>query len=66
MSITKVQEKALSKMESGKEYSCYNLQESITTMDALVRKKLVSKREEIGSMWSPRTSIMFKINENNI
>ncbi len=42
-------------------FSAYELQEHTKTLDMLVRVKYAIKRSLIGSMFSPRTMIEFKV-----
>ncbi len=60
--MSKTQKRALNKMEIGKEYSAYQLRESLATLHSLVRLGLLSKRAELGSVWSPRTGLLFTKN----
>lgn len=59
--LTPSQEKALKKFESGKEYSAYDLQTSLATLNALVTKGYLSSKHGLGAMAFPASSIMFKL-----
>ena len=41
--------------------SAYDIGCSLNTLNALHRKGLVTKKEFLGSMFSPRTSIIYKV-----
>lgn len=57
--LTSAQMAVLNKMEVGIGYSAYSLQCSLSTLNALVRRNLVSSHYGLGSMAFPRTSIKF-------
>lgn len=61
MKLTKAQERANAKLTA--EWQCaYTLGESIPTLEGLVTRKVaVMKRDALGAMYSPRTSIHFKL-----
>ena len=61
LELSKSQERALIKLvNSGQWESAYSLQESLTTLDSLVHKKLAKRNIGLGAGFSPRTSISFK------
>ena len=60
--MSKTQKRALNKMKAGKEYSAYELQESLATLHSLLRLGFLSKRAELGSVFSPRTEFKFTKN----
>ena len=60
MKLTKAQERAASKL-TREWLSAYDLQESIPTLEGLVSRKVAEmKRDALGEMYSPRTSIHFR------
>lgn len=65
MKLSKTQSDVLSKMEKGKSYSAYQLQCSITTLDALCMKGLVRHINvgKLGSMFCPRTGREYQLTE---
>ena len=58
MKLTKKQEEIYEKLTT-KPQSAYEIGCSIATLNALVAKGLVTKKTNIGSMFSPRTNIYF-------
>lgn len=58
--MTKTQTKALKKLNNNWQ-SAYELQESLSTLNSLVRIKKAKSKSEIGSAFSPRTAIKFKL-----
>ena len=66
MKLTKAQERAKAKLTD--EWQCpYEIKESIPTLEGLVSRKVaVMKRDQLGGMYSPRTSIWFKLVPNKI
>lgn len=61
MKVSKVQKETLDKMEKGKWYSAYDLDVSMSTMEALLNRGLVEKSKlRPGDMFFSRTSIEFK------
>ena len=61
MKLTKAQQRALSKMDVDCEYSAYDLGESISTLDALVKKGYLTREAGLGAIYSPRVNIMYKL-----
>ena len=62
MKLTPNQQNALDKLQDGKWHSAYELQVSLNTMQALESRNLVEVfRHRLGSYYSPRTSIEFRI-----
>jgi hypothetical protein len=64
MKLTNAQERARMKLEIYRNEwkSAYDLQESIPTLEGLVSHKVaVSKHDDLGSLFSPRTSIYYKL-----
>ncbi len=61
--LTDSQQKALDKLQDGKWYSAYELQASLNTLSALKSRNLVESRHELGSYYSPRTGIKFRIKQ---
>lgn len=61
MKLTKAQERALTKLTH--EWQCaYTIGESLPTLEGLVaRKAAIMKRDTLGTMYSPRTAIHFKL-----
>jgi hypothetical protein len=58
--LSKAQERALAKLAQEWQ-SAYDLQESITTLDALVGKGFAARKvNTLGSMFSPRTSCLYR------
>ena len=61
MILSRIQNRALNKLiNSGEWLSAYKLQESMATLNSLVKKGLVIKRMGPGSFWSPRTGVEYK------
>lgn len=66
MKLTKAQERAKAKL-TDKWLAPYDLQESITTLNVLVRRGVaVMKRDMLGSMFCPRTALNYKLNVSNV
>jgi hypothetical protein len=64
MKLTKAQERAQGKLTSEWQ-SAYDMQESIPTLEGLVARKVaVMKRDSLGAVYSPRTSIRFRLSSN--
>ena len=64
MKMTKAQERAKGKLTSEWQ-SAYDMQESIPTLEGLVARKVaVMKRDTLGVLYSPRTSIQFRLSSN--
>jgi len=59
--LTKAQQDALSRLSDTEWRSAYDLQCSLSTLNALVSKGEAIKRHNLGSSFSPRTCIEFKI-----
>lgn len=59
MKLSKSQEAALEKMELNKWYCAWDLKVSLATLEALERKGMVKKKQELGSMFYPRLHIKF-------
>jgi len=67
MKLTKAQERAKEKLTN--EWQCaYTLQESIPTLEGLVRRGVaITKRGGgVGVMFSPRTTITYKLKVSNV
>lgn len=62
MKITAAQERALAKLDH-REWQCaYELGERLSTLEGLVARKLaITRRDQLGVMYSPRTAIEFKL-----
>lgn len=58
--LTKKQAEILDKMVKGKELTAYDLQCSISTLNALFHKGYVSRTSGSGFLFSPRTGITFQ------
>ena len=58
--LSPLMERVLSKMESNKVYTSYELGANLKTMRALYARGLVTYKAEVGGIWFPRTSIMWK------
>lgn len=58
--LTKKQFEILNKMTKGKKLSAYDLQCSISTLNALSHKGYVLRTSGLGSMYCPRTGIKFQ------
>ena len=66
MKLTKVQERAKAKL-STEWLSAYELQESIKTLESLVRSgEAVQKREGLSSMLPPRAILSYKLKVPNV
>jgi len=66
MKLTKAQERAKAKL-TNEWLTPYDLQESIPTLEGLVRRgDAVMNREMLGSMFSPRTALSFKLKVSNV
>ena len=61
VSLSKTQQRAVKKMEQGKWWSAYGLQESLSTLNALHRKGVIERRAERGSGFMPRICIKFRL-----
>ena len=57
MSLSKIQKETLDKMEVGMTYCAYDLGVSVRTLDALVKRGLLTKKMGLGSMFAPRIEI---------
>jgi len=66
MKLSTPQARALGKLEEmyavnpAMRHSAYDLGESLSTLNALVKMGLAEKRSELGSMAFPRSSIFFR------
>jgi hypothetical protein len=62
------QRRALAKLLAfrGGDVSAYELGESLASLDALARRGLAARRSGLGSMFSPRTNIDFRITEAGV
>lgn len=60
MQPTKAQKRALLKL-TDEWQSAYELQETIPTLEGLVRRKLAEKKLETGYLFMPHNSIMFRL-----
>jgi len=58
--LTKKQQEALNKMKREKWYSSYDLNVSISTLNALKNKGVIKSVNTFGYLYSPRTCILFK------
>ena len=59
ISITQL--KVIKKMEDGQWYSSYSLQCRISTLYALLEKKIVEIKRRKGSLFFPRSNIEFRL-----
>lgn len=59
--ITPAQSKCIEKMRVGISYSAYDLQVSVSTLNALHSKGVLNKQTHSGYIWSPRTALRYKI-----
>ena len=57
MKLSKVQKATLDKMVVGKEYCAYDLGVSVRTMDALVKRGILTKKMGLGPIYSPRIRV---------
>jgi len=60
MKLSPAQKQVLVKMEAGKWYSAYDLQVRISTLEALRERGLLDCRSGLGSIFSPRTDVLFR------
>ena len=59
MKLSPIMERALEKLTD--EWQCaYELQESMSTLDALAERKLAQRKHELGYMFFPRMHILYK------
>ena len=67
MKLSKVQQETLDKMDIGQDYTAYDLQCSMATLQALRKKKLVTiTYENNGAFTFPRTNIDWqKVDKEN-
>jgi len=67
MRLSKTQERALVKLlDYPNGESAYGLDESLSTLQALAKKGLLKKVAGLGSMWSPRTNIEFRLSQEGV
>jgi len=59
--LTQIQRLALANLNDGKWHSAYDLQISRRVLDSLVRYGLAESVNRRGSLFSPRTSIQYRI-----
>ena len=59
--LTPTQIKTVEKMKKGIWYSAYDLRVGVNTLNALYSKGVVNKRVHPGYIWSPRTSLRFRL-----
>lgn len=60
--LSKTQQEVVTKMQSGQWYSAYDLRVSISTMEALEKKRIVNPHPQNGVYgFSPRTSLQWKL-----
>lgn len=60
MVLSKTQKEVLQRL--GTEYKCaYELKASMATLDALEKKGLATSKSGLGAIFSPRTSIEYKL-----
>lgn len=55
------QKEVLKKIKRGVWYSAYNLQVSIATLRALVKKGILESKSGLGSLFDPRSNVMFRL-----
>lgn len=62
MKLTKAQERAKGKLSNEYWQCAYDIGESIPTLEGLVKRGIaISKRDAVGNIYSPRTSMWFKL-----
>ncbi len=59
--LTPTQIKTIGKMKKEIWYSAYDLQVGVNTLNALHSKGVVNKQTHPGYIWSPRTSLQFRL-----
>ena len=65
MKLTKAEDRAKNKL-TNKWQCAYTLQESIPTLEGLVRRGVaVMRRDKLSAMFSPRTALHFKLDVSN-
>jgi len=62
--LSESQRKAIAKMIKGIWHSAYDLQTSLATLRALVRKNILESKRNLGSLFCPRTGIQFRLKKN--
>ncbi len=63
MNLTQTQRDVLRKMEFGKAYTAYDLQCSLSTLRSLDKRDIVTERQGLGALFSPRTAITFQLTQ---
>lgn len=58
--LSKTQIAVLEKMAPDQWYTAYDLNCSLTTLEALTNRKILEMKGGLGSMFSPRTEIRFR------
>lgn len=67
MRLSKTQERVLVKLlDYPHGESAYGLDESLSTLQALAKKGLLKKNAGLGSLWSPRTNIEFRLSQEGV
>ena len=61
--LTKTQQRVLFHMKKGEWHSAYSLQTSIATLNALCNKGYLERKRGVGSIFSPRNEIQFRVIE---
>lgn len=59
--LSQNQIKAFDKMAEGGWHCAYSLQTSMATLNALVNRGLIIRRTPVGSLFFPRTEVMYHI-----
>ncbi len=61
MKLSKAQSEALRKFQDGEWKTAYDVQCSLSTLDALTNKGLLEKKMRLGSFFCPRTNIDYRL-----
>lgn len=61
MKLTDAQRRALAKFADGAWHSAYDVQASLATLNALRKRGLLQRQSGLGALFSPRTSIEYRI-----
>jgi hypothetical protein len=64
MKLSSAQSKALEKFQDGEWKTAYDTQSRITTLDALSDKGLLERECRLGYIFSPRTSIFYRLKKS--
>jgi len=64
MKLSKVQIRALNKLDAHEWWSAYEINESLATLQALKHKGLVESKHTLGAFSFPRIGILFRIKTN--